>query len=165
MKILICGLPGSGKSTLAEPFCKLINGVWLNADQVRTQYDDWDFSLEGRLRQAQRMRYLADGVVMAGRIAVADFVCPTSAARAEFAADYTVFMNTLEASKSTKPAAPGTTFAQTDSMFEPVQNANYNVATWFNDTHAELVKVVENYMQKQDDLNNDRAEGATSGRL
>ena len=90
MKILICGLPGSGKSTLAEPFCKLINGVWLNADQVRTQYDDWDFSLEGRLRQAQRMRHLADGVVMAGRIAVADFVCPTSAARAEFAADYTV---------------------------------------------------------------------------
>lgn len=165
MKILICGLPGSGKSTLAEPFCKLINGVWLNADQVRTKYDDWDFSLEGRLRQAQRMRHLADGVIMAGRIAVADFVCPTSAARAEFAADYTVFMDTLEASNSTKPAAPGTTFAQTDSMFEPVQNSNYHVATWFNDTHAELVKVVENYMQKQDDLNNDRAEGATSGRL
>jgi len=149
MKILICGLPGSGKSTLAEPFCKLINGIWLNADQVRTQYDDWDFSLEGRLRQAQRMRHLADGVVMAGRIAVADFVCPTSAARAEFAADYTVFMNTLEASKSTKPAAPGTTFEQTDSMFEPVQNANYNVATWFNDTHAELTKVVNNYMLAQ----------------
>ena len=95
------------------------------------------------------MRHLADGVVMAGRIAVADFVCPTSAARAEFAADYTVFMNTLEASKSTKPAAPGTTFAQTDSMFEPVQNANYNVATWFNDTHAELTKVVNNYMLAQ----------------
>ncbi len=149
MKILICGLPGSGKSTLAEPFAELINGVWLNADQVRTKYDDWDFSLEGRLRQAQRMRHLADGVVMAGRIAVADFVCPTSAARAAFAADYTVFMDTLEASNSTKPAAPGTTFAQTDSMFEPVQNANYNVATWFNDTHAELTKVVNNYMLAQ----------------
>jgi adenylylsulfate kinase len=149
MKILICGLPGSGKSTLAEPFAELINGIWLNADQVRTLYDDWDFSLEGRLRQAQRMRHLADGVVMAGRIAVADFVCPTSAARAEFAADYTVFMNTLEASKSTKPAAPGTTFAHTDSIFEPVQNANYNVATWFNDTHTELTKVVNNYILAQ----------------
>ena len=149
MKILICGLPGSGKSTLAEPFAELINGVWLNADQVRTKYDDWDFSLEGRLRQAQRMRHLADGVVMAGRIAVADFVCPTSAARAEFAADYTVFMDTLEASKSTKPAAPGTTFAQTDSMFEPVQKSNYHVASWFNDTHAELTKVVNNYMLAQ----------------
>ncbi len=149
MKILICGLPGSGKSTLAEPFAELINGVWLNADQVRTKYDDWDFSLEGRLRQAQRMRHLADGVVMAGKIAVADFVCPTSAARAEFAADYTVFMDTLEASKSTKPAAPGTTFAQTDSMFEPVQKSNYHVASWFNDTHAELTKVVNNYMLAQ----------------
>src|SRR6056300_1698154 len=126
MKILICGLPGSGKSTLAEPFAELIGAVWINADQVRERYDDWDFSPEGRIRQAHRMKHLSDGVVMAGKIAVADFVAPTEAARAEFAADYTVFMDTLEASKSTKPAAPGTTFAQTDSMFEPVQNANYH---------------------------------------
>ena len=139
MKILICGLPGSGKSTLAEPFCKLINGVWLNADQVRTQYDDWDFSLEGRLRQAQRMRHLADGVVMAGRIAVADFVCPTSAARAEFAADYTVWMDTIEQGR----------YEDTNAMFEPVQNCDYHVAAWFNDTHAELTKVVNNYMLAQ----------------
>ena len=39
MKILICGLPGSGKSTLAEPFAKLINGVWINADQVRDEIE------------------------------------------------------------------------------------------------------------------------------
>jgi len=149
MKILICGLPGSGKSTLAEPFCKLINGVWLNADKIRTLYDDWDFTPEGRMRQAQRMRHIADGVVMAGRIAVADFVCPTSAARAAFAADYTVFMDTLKVSKSTKEAAPGTTFADTDRMFEPVQKSNYHVASWFNDTHAELTKVVNNYMLAQ----------------
>jgi predicted kinase len=44
MKILIFGLPGSGKSTLAEPFEQLIGGIWLNADAVRTEYDDWDFS-------------------------------------------------------------------------------------------------------------------------
>ena len=81
MKVLICGLPGSGKSTLAEPFAQLIGGVWLNADTVREHYNDWDFSTEGRLRQAQRMRYLADGVVRAGKIAVADFVCPTEQAR------------------------------------------------------------------------------------
>ena len=60
MKILICGLPGSGKSTLAEPFARLINGIWINADQVREQYKDWDFSPEGRIRQAQRMKYLSD---------------------------------------------------------------------------------------------------------
>ena len=139
MKILICGLPGSGKSTLAEPFCELINGVWLNADKIRTFYDDWDFSLEGRLRQAQRMRHLADGVVMAGRIAVADFVCPTSAARAEFAADYTVWMDTIEQGR----------YEDTNAMFEPVQNCDYHVAAWFNDTHAELTKVVNNYMLAQ----------------
>ena len=139
MKILICGLPGSGKSTLAEPFCKLINGIWLNADQVRTQYDDWDFSLEGRLRQAQRMRHLADGVVMAGRIAVADFVCPTSAARAAFAADYTVWMDTITEGR----------YGDTNAVFEPVQNCNYHVASWFKDTHAELTKVVNNYMLAQ----------------
>lgn len=87
MKILIFGLPGSGKTTLAKPFAELIGGRHLNADEVRTRYDDWDFSLEGRIRQAQRMRYLADGVVMAGGIAIADFVCPTEHAREEFAPD------------------------------------------------------------------------------
>ena len=96
MKILICGLPGSGKSTLAEPFAELIGAVWINADQVRERYNDWDFSPEGRIRQAQRMKHLSDGVVMAGKIAVADFVCPTEAARAEFNADYTVWMDTIE---------------------------------------------------------------------
>ena len=59
MKILIMGLPGSGKSTLAKPFAELIGGVWINADQIRERYDDWDFTTEGRIRQAQRMRHLA----------------------------------------------------------------------------------------------------------
>ena len=95
MKILIFGLPGSGKSTLAEPFANLINGHWVNADQVRQHYDDWDFSLEGRLRQAQRMRYICDGIVRAGGTAIADFVCPTENARREFDADYTVWMDTI----------------------------------------------------------------------
>ena len=71
-KILILGLPGSGKTTLARPFAELIGGVHLNADDIRSKYNDWDFTLKGRLRQAQRMRYLADGVVLAGKIAVAD---------------------------------------------------------------------------------------------
>ena len=83
MKILIFGLPGSGKTTLAKPFADLIGAVHINADAVRTQYEGpdvtkWDFSPEGRMQQAQRMRHLADGVVMAGKIAVADFVCPTA---------------------------------------------------------------------------------------
>ena len=95
MKILIFGLPGSGKTTLAKPFAELIGGVHLNADAIRQEYNDWDFTKAGRVRQAQRMRHLADGVVMAGKVAVADFVCPTEQARTEFAPDYTVWMDTI----------------------------------------------------------------------
>ena len=150
MKILICGLPGSGKSTLAQPFAELIGAVWINADQVREKYNDWDFSPEGRIRQAQRMQYLSDGAVMAGKIAVADFVAPTEAARAAFNPDYVVWMDTVNKSQSVNgPAAPGSTFEQTDKMFEPPAKCDYHVNGWFDDTHAQLVKVVKNYILKQ----------------
>jgi len=139
MKILIFGLPGSGKSTLAEPFANLIGGVWINADQVRERYNDWDFSLEGRIRQAQRMRYLADGAVMAGKIAIADFVCPTEQAREEFGADYTVWMDTIKDGR----------FEDTNRMFEKPNTVDYHVAAWFKDTHAQLLEVVQNYIIKE----------------
>ena len=138
MKILIFGLPGSGKSTLAEPFAKLIGGVWINADQVRERYDDWDFTPEGRIRQAQRMRHLADGVVMAGKIAVADFVCPTEEARLEFDPDFTVWMDTIKEGR----------FEDTNKMFQPPAKADYIVGTWFNDTHAQLADVVKRYIER-----------------
>ena len=64
-KILVCGLSGSGKSTLAEPLARTIDAVWLNADEVRKEMDDWDFSDEGRKRQANRMRYMADVLIKA----------------------------------------------------------------------------------------------------
>lgn len=140
MKILICGLPGSGKSTLAEPFAKLIGGVWINADRVREQYDDWDFSPEGRIRQAQRMKYLADGVVLAGKIAVADFVCPTPQARTEFGANYVVWMDTIKQGR----------FEDTNKMYVPLEKGqyDYHVAEWFEDTHKQLVEIVSTYMQR-----------------
>ena len=133
MKILIFGLPGSGKTTLAKPFAELINGVHINADAVRQKYADWDFSLEGRIRQAQRMRYLADGVVMADKIAVADFVCPTELARLEFAPDFTVWMDTIKQGR----------YEDTNQMFEQPPNCNYHVSEWFEDTHAELINVIQ----------------------
>ena len=34
------GLPGSGKTTLAEKLSKMFNAVWLNADNVRKEYND-----------------------------------------------------------------------------------------------------------------------------
>jgi len=137
MKILIFGLPGSGKSTLAEPLADLLGGVWINADKVREKYNDWDFTPEGRIRQAQRMKHLADGVVMSGKIAVADFVCPTEQARLEFDPDYTVWMDTITEGR----------FEDTNKMFEKPASYNYHVANWFDDTHVQLLEVVKNYMK------------------
>ena len=60
MKILIMGLPGAGKTTLASKLVKKINAKWLNADQVRKDANDFDFSEKGRERQATRMANLAE---------------------------------------------------------------------------------------------------------
>jgi adenylylsulfate kinase len=138
MKILIMGLPGSRKSTLAKPFAELIGGVWINADQVRERYEDWDFSPEGRSRQAQRMRHLADGIELAGKIAVADFICPTEELRNLFNADYTIWMDTIEKGQ----------YADTNAIFETPTYVDYHVKKWFKDTHAELMKVVTNYITR-----------------
>lgn len=141
MKILIFGLPGSGKTTLAKPFAELVGGVHINADEIRNRYDDWDFSIEGRMRQAQRMKHLADGVVMAGKIAVADFVCPTPEARLEFNPDYTVWMDTISRSR----------FEDTNDLFETPDNVDYHVSKWFDNTPAALLPVVNRFMGKQYD--------------
>ena len=140
MKILIFGLPGSGKTTLAKPFAELINAVHINADEVREEYNDWDFTPEGRMRQAQRMKYLADGIVKAGRICVADFVAPTKEAREEFKADFTVWMDTIKESK----------YSDTNAMFAnpSADEINYHVAKWFEDTHKQLMEVVVKYMDR-----------------
>ena len=53
--ILVMGLPGAGKTTLADEMAPLLNAKRLNADEVRKEANDWDFSEEGRKRQAKRM--------------------------------------------------------------------------------------------------------------
>ena len=138
MKILIFGLPGSGKTTLAKPFAELIGGVNLNADDVRKEYNDWDFTVEGRNRQASRMKYLADGVVKAGKIAIADFVCPTVMTRLEFNPDYTVWMDTISRCK----------YENTNDMFEPPEKVDYHVSEWFDNSHQQLTQVINRYMGK-----------------
>jgi len=138
MKILVFGLPGAGKSTLAEPLAKLVGGIHLNADRIREEYNDWDFSPEGRMRQAMRMKFLSDGVVKAGKVAVADFIAPTFEARQFFNADFSIWMDTIQEGR----------FEDTNKMFEEpkIDEYDYHVSKWFNDTHEQLAKVLEKYL-------------------
>jgi adenylate kinase family enzyme len=95
-RILIMGLPGSGKTTLAEALQKKLgNCAWFNADKVREQFNDWDFSHEGRIRQSKRMRELADNCPSNPEYAIADFVAPLVEMRNNFKADWTIWVDTI----------------------------------------------------------------------
>ena len=116
-KILVMGLPGAGKSYLSKILCKELNAKWLNADFIRKQFNDWDFSDEGRRRQSKRMRDLADKYVEEGFYVVADFVCPTPKTRKNFKADFVVFMNTIKKSR----------FSDTNKIFKKPKKFNFEV--------------------------------------
>ena len=90
------GLPGSGKTTLASELASLINAKRINADEVRKEANDWDFSEEGRKRQAKRMADLAKKKQQEGQHVIADFICPTPEARNLFPADYVVWVDTIQ---------------------------------------------------------------------
>ena len=60
------GLPGSGKTTLASKLVPLLNAKWINNDEARRAANDWDFSEEGRIRQAKRMADLAEKYIKKG---------------------------------------------------------------------------------------------------
>ena len=53
---------------------KIIKADWINADNIRRKYNDWDFSKSGIIRQATRMRDLAKKSKQ--KYVIADFVCP-----------------------------------------------------------------------------------------
>ena len=100
LKILVFGLSGAGKTTFAERLVKLLEQSgkqidWYNADKVREQHDDWDFSKEGRLRAAERMTDLTNQSQMKGRYSVADFICPIPYFRNMVGADVVVWMDTV----------------------------------------------------------------------
>jgi hypothetical protein len=118
-KILVMGLPGSGKSYLSDKLANILGAVWLNADRVRAEANDWDFSLEGRIRQAERMKHLAKEGLDSGRHVIADFVCPTEKTRQDFAADYIVWIDTIKEGR----------FEDTNQMFVPPQEYDFRVPT------------------------------------
>ena len=116
-KILIMGLPGSGKTTLASKLVPLLNAKWLNNDKVRKAANDWDFSEEGRKRQAKRMANFAKKYKQKGHNVVADFICPTPRARELFNADYVVWVDTVKKGK----------FEDTNKMFVKPKKFDFRV--------------------------------------
>jgi hypothetical protein len=124
-KILIMGLPGSGKTYFAERLQRYLEYYstmfkasetiershatvkWINADDVRKKYNDWDFSHEGRIRQSNRMRELADSFF--NDFVIADFVAPLPEMRHNFKADWVIWIDTIEKGR----------FEDTNKLFVP----------------------------------------------
>ena len=104
------GLPGSGKTTLAKQLASMINAEWLNADIIRKEFNDWDFSLDGRLRQAKRMKSRADKIINdKEKNVIADFICPTPQSREFFDADFIIWVDTIKKGR----------FEDTNQLFVP----------------------------------------------
>ena len=138
-KILIMGLPGSGKTTLAKKLAPMFNAVWLNADKVREEANDWDFSEMGRTIQANRMKRLAQEAVDKNRNVIADFVCPTENTRRDFEADYTIWMDTIKEGR----------FEDTNKMFEPPKEYDFRVTHLDAQMWAYLIKADINEKMEQ----------------
>tara|TARA_B100000579_G_C22341495_1_gene625162 strand:+ start:66 stop:473 length:408 start_codon:yes stop_codon:yes gene_type:complete len=117
--ILIMGLPGSGKTTLANELGPMLNAKRLNADEVRKEANDWDFSEEGRKRQAKRMAKFAIKLKDKGNYVIADFICPTPEARNLFSADYTIWVDTIKKGR----------FDDTNKMFVKPNKYDFHVTT------------------------------------
>lgn len=102
-RILVMGLPGAGKTYLAQYILEHLQNEkkrlgWLNADDVRKKYNDWDFSTEGRIRQSHRMRELADAMTDMDYV-ICDFVAPLVEMRNNFKADWTIWVDTIDAGR------------------------------------------------------------------
>ena len=131
-KILIMGLPGSGKTTLAEVLRTKLweegrTVAWLNADEIRALYNDWDFSHEGRIRQSKRMRELADA--SDNDYVIADFVAPLVEMRNNFKADWVIWVDTIEKGR----------FEDTNKAFVPPEVYDFRITEQDAEKWAEFI--------------------------
>ena len=145
-RILIMGLPGAGKTFFAGALKQYLETAsdfyhaqaeslvgsratveWFNADDVRRRFNDWDFTSEGRIRQSQRMRELADK--SGADFVIADFVAPLAEMRDNFSADWTVWMDTIEAGR----------FEDTNRMFVPPTLYDFRITEQNAEHWAEFV--------------------------
>ena len=120
MKILIMGLSGSGKSELAKELHSLFqnderSSIRINGDEIREAHKDWDFSPEGRIRQAERMARLAKKSNT--DYVIADFIAPTKQTRDIFNPDMLIWLDTVRSSK----------YTNTDVLFEPPLEYNHRI--------------------------------------
>ena len=131
-RILIMGLPGAGKTYLAERLKAALTAHgktvgWLNADEVRRHYNDWDFSESGRIRQSLRMRDLAD--TSNTDYCIVDFVAPLVEMRNNFKADWTIWMDTIRESR----------YADTNAMFVEPEIYDFRITEQNGEKWADFV--------------------------
>ena len=121
----------AGKTTLADEMAPLLNAKRLNADEVRKAANDWDFSEEGRVRQAKRMAEAALKLKAENHHVIADFIAPTPEARSLFPADFRVWVDTIKEGR----------FEDTNLMFVNPKNFDFHVTT--QDAKNWAPKIVE----------------------
>ena len=144
------GLPGAGKTTLADEIAPMLKAKRLNADEVRKAANDWDFSAEGRARQANRMTTFADFEVSNGRSVICDFVATTEQSRLSFKPNYLIWLDTikegrvvdekkeeLEAARDlpfeVESLEKSDAFKDTTKIFETPINANKVIKSFLSD--------------------------------
>jgi len=143
MKMLIMGLPGAGKTYFAKRLQKHLNCAWYNADEMRRMSNDWDFTKDGRKRQAARMKTIADFESRFGRTVICDFVCPTRLTRKSFAPDVVIWMDTIKEGR----------FEDTNKMFEEPNKYDYRIERLFTDKEIEeLGLTIRNQMRNEGKL-------------
>ena len=130
--ILIMGLSGAGKTKLANQLYDLlrhqhISVDWINADKLRTEFNDWDFSREGRIRQCARMKTRAQ--FSKSDYVICDFIAPLKAMRDLFDADFTVWLDTVQTSN----------FADTDAVFEIPENYDLRILEQDADKWSKII--------------------------